>query len=212
MKLSLAVIFSLVCMMLGSLELQTGLGYDVMGSYRCFISEYDDVYFEVDNSFSPNIQLMLPIKSAKLGLGVEYQFRRLVDFSHAMAKDKSQQSGSMNFIPVYLVAQVPLNSSKTIFETITEFGISFNDGDESYRTHFSQVKLDPVDYYDRASLKFGLHAGIGFAIRSGKIAYQMIYKFDHGYYDMSIGRKRFVEYNHLAVGFRWDNQLKTRKH
>ena len=206
MKLSIVLVLLLFNVMLMGIEIQAGLNYDIMGTHTRFIDEYAKHYVDVDNGLSPYFQVLYKINSSKLGLGIEYQPLRSL---RHVSKDTSPYITQVSYLPVYIVAQLPVNTTSTIFEGIAEVGYAFNLCQTEQTYYFDEGCDKPgILILSEGKLRGGMHAGIGFAIRVNQVAFQMMYKFEHGYFDPDSTSRSYLETSHLSIGVRWDIDLK----
>jgi hypothetical protein len=196
-------------MMLLGVEIQAGMGYDLMGKHTNFLSEYDKQYDNVDNGMSPYLQIIRYINTSKLGLGIEYQPLRSLRPGNNYGKSADAYVNRVSYLPVYVTAQLPVNQYGNIFEVIAEFGYAFN---LCQSRHYGFTFEDGYDkpaahFYPSRKLRGGMHAGLGFAIKVNKVAFQMMYKSEHGYFDPTSTSRSYLETSHLSIGARWDMDL-----
>lgn len=199
------IIMSFIHLCLYSVELQIGYNYNVIGQYTDFYDAPDGEYNRMDNGHSYSLQIMAPVKRAKLGIGAEYQSYRQPHVPTCFPWSGSS-CFQIRFIPIYLVVQFPVNTGKTIFEPVAEFGYSIFDGNNDYADYLYHVdqqnsqSKSGILAADEKGFGSGLHAGIGYRIRSGVFAFNMIYKVDNGYFDFSYSRRIFINTSRLGVG------------
>lgn len=140
--------------------IQINMGLDVGGKqhYKPSIGTITQENWDVENGWSPSLELMLQKNNFKMGWGIEYQFPRSV-------KDSPVE---FNFIPIYAVARYETDLNIIVVpETVIQCGYNF----------FQAEHFNEAIFPDKTG---GLYYGFGECFTYRDFILQFLYKVNSG--------------------------------